>query len=411
MSDVATTYISTPCSFEFKYKSDERSRDDAKTLEFTPEASDTLVSLLLGRGVWSLRHWEDDDGAECVLYWNTSLPRKARIISSTLVLASDSPLSDTGCAEAQGSPKVTSEGPSCGWKWSVKLPTLNYGEPMVITLDFVLCHPDISRPSLSKTLASWVPSVIDSPRYLDVEFVFVDGRTLFSNSAFLSDASPYYKTLFTSGFSETSKQSTTAAPVTSKSLLPSSAMKKPLRVSEDSDTEVDVPVFTPPTSSYRIEVTETSYVTYREVLRWLHTRDIAFAPLTSSLPASSSASGVDTTSNVISLPPLFIPASPKSVYRLADFLDLTELKTLALSSILSQVGVANVVEELMSEVSAVYEPVQDALLQCTLENWDIVRESAGWKDLERKIEAGEGELPEAYPKVSMRLMKVLSKVN
>lgn len=232
--------------------------------------------------------------------------------------------------------------------------------------------------------------------YLNVTFIFAgDERTLYDNSDVLASISPYFKTLFSSNFKERSFMETrkTGLPETEQ------ARRRPF---VDSDDEADprAPPHRPhaPSSDYRIEITETSFNTYLAVLIWIHTNQISFAPLTSG--GTRDVPVAPTTSH-------HSPTSPKSVYRLADFLELHELKSLALSSILSQVKATNAIEELMSDVSTLYEPIKAALLDFTAQNWNEVKKSEDWKDLEAKVRAGDQDIPESTMWICVALLGML----
>ncbi|KAK4700977.1 hypothetical protein P7C70_g5261, partial [Phenoliferia sp. Uapishka_3] len=366
----------------------------------------TSVNLLLSNGLWSIKHWEEDL-AECELVWTTDLAHKGRIIRSRITLCSEA----AGNIEQFDSDETPDldYAPDTGaptWVWrGVGIGTKGYGESLVVTLDFVLRHPHPSAAASHHSMASWVPGVIDSKEYFDVTFNFANGRDLHSNSTFLSIASPYYKTLFSSGFSETSLPRTKTMTPSTKTRGVLNA-KRPRPSEDDSDAEADLLPLSPPSSSYRVEINETSYVTYREVLRWIHTREISFAPLKSAHPTDVSEPKKTQRSNPAAT--IIIPASPKSVYRLADFLELPELQKLALASIVDQVKIPNVVHELLSEVCALYDPIQEALLKYAAEHWDCVKKSEGWKAFESKIEEGEDEVG-AHAKIMMRLMRMLPK--
>ncbi|KAL8278956.1 hypothetical protein RQP46_008625 [Phenoliferia psychrophenolica] len=243
--------------------------------------------------------------------------------------------------------------------------------------------------------------VIDAPASLNVTFFFHGNRTLHGNSTFLALNSPYFKTLFSSvGFSESSnkKQSITPAaypPLTKK------------RAFHDSDDEADSPTPAPAhSSSYEVRVEETSYLTYRAVLSWMLTRQIVFARLStaSPLPPGDEVPTLSTLSSLSSLP----ATSPKSVYRLAHFLGLDELGLLALASIVSQIDPSNAIEELFGELTALYEPLQVALLDYAARNWDKVKQSKGWKELEGSIDAEE-DVPVATTRLFAKLLRRLSK--
>lgn len=68
---------------------------------------------------------------------------------------------------------------------------------------------------------------------------------------------------------------------------------------------------------YRIEVTSASYKTYRAVLCWILSNEIIFAPITSSATPRT-FDGDHSRSPA--------PVSPKSVFRLAHFLEIPTLK-------------------------------------------------------------------------------------
>ncbi|KAK4700990.1 hypothetical protein P7C70_g5247, partial [Phenoliferia sp. Uapishka_3] len=292
-----------------------------------------------------------------------------------------------------------------GWKWSVPRKPASSEEHCSLFVMFVLRKlvSDVAAPS---HLSAWVPDAIDSPSYWDVTFSFSGtDRTLHASSAFLSAQSPYYKRLFASDFAETSKGGRIVKTLPAK--LPSSSnlnSKRPRDLDEDSDTEVDLPPSRQPTSPYPIPVHGACFTTFREVLRWIYSREISFAPLKST---RATGSGEPKTQKLGSNSNLVVPVSPKSVYRLADFLELPELQTIALAAYLRQISTINIAQELMSEVSALYGPVQDALLQYAANNWRTVKESEGWKVLEKRIEDADETLPSQYPMIYMKLTRML----
>ncbi|KAL8276940.1 hypothetical protein RQP46_010668 [Phenoliferia psychrophenolica] len=199
---------------------------------------------------------------------------------------------------------------------------------------------------------SWVrEDALESPLFYDVTINFPDAeaRTLHANSRLLAAASPYLATLLAAGFKET-------------------ASRRP-----------------------EIEATEAPFDVYRDVLLWIHTGHINFAEATDAFPPSD-----------LPVPSI---STPQSIYRLADFLELPELKSLALASIMSRINVANVVEELMSDLCAHYKPVQEGLIKFAVKNWSDVKESEGWEELERKVEQRDGDVPDWGMEVCMRLLQ------
>lgn len=83
--------------------------------------------------------------------------------------------------------------------------------------------------------------------------------------------------------------------------------------------------------------------------------------------------------NAEETPALVLPASPKSVYRLAHLLELAELQLLALKAIKSNIKVKNVLIELTSEVARAYPEVQKIAYDFARDHWEEVELSEGMK--------------------------------
>lgn len=257
----------------------------------------------------------------------------------------------------------------------------------------------------------------------DVQFYFprVD-RQLWASSPSLANASPYFKTLFSSGFGDgkLSRKGAKRLRAAAKSAAAKEAtvgggeddsdnefpeLEEREDMQEHNDEESCSPI-------RRIEITGTAWRTYRAVLCWIYTSHIDFAPLASTYPPpiSTSASEPVTrrdffTSFAESHPLLPLPASPKSVYRLAHFLEIPDLQELALASIKAQIRVSNVATELFGDLSMKYEKVQELELDFAVANWKAVRESDGLKEIQALIEAG--ELPSAAA-ISLNLARRLT---
>ena len=121
----------------------------------------------------------------------------------------------------------------------------------------------------------------------DAKFVFSPSNlVLWGNVESLSNTSSYFKTLFDSGFAE-------STPVKGKNQSAKSA--KVERDFEDSDDEADDFILardanqssstSPPQFDipFRlVEISEAAYTTYHAVLCWIHTGNIVFAPVRSS---------------------------------------------------------------------------------------------------------------------------------
>ncbi|GAA5830852.1 hypothetical protein JCM5353_000590 [Sporobolomyces roseus] len=275
-------------------------------------------------------------------------------------------------------------------------------------------------PAFAASLRSRVSSNVcfDFPRI---------GRQLWANETVLRKASPYFENLFSSGFAEDSASSTKVSSESSSDLPPYTF--------EDSDDEMD-PVFQktnspesatpsslPPFKT--ITITDATYSTYYSVLCWIGTGHIVFAPLHSTSSASDSAGEKEVvkeskskkkarrreaTLNALEqvngpLPP---PSSPKSVYRLAHFLELPELVNLALQNFKSQLKADNATYELFSDVASSYPEIRDVALGYVVENWKNVIKSKSYEVIRSKADKGEGDVGIAML-LGERLMKRWSK--
>lgn len=121
---------------------------------------------------------------------------------------------------------------------------------------------------------------------------------------------------------------------------------------------------------HEVIITHASYRTYKAVLVWLATERITFAPLTSSCSEASDILSPDKLSKPRQRQ---LEASPKSVYRLADFLSLPSLAELALSSFRSQLTVSNITTELFSLESELYDELGEACIAFAARHWDELR--------------------------------------
>jgi hypothetical protein len=135
---------------------------------------------------------------------------------------------------------------------------------------------------------------------------------------------------------------------------------------------------------HEVVISSAAYTNYKSILLWIHTSYINFAPLSSSR-LSTTDEDVEVSANDDTL----ISASPKSVYRLAHLLDLTELCQLALDSIKSQLTPLNVALELFSNFSGVYDEVRNVEMDYFLDHYDEIKANGSMNRVEVRMAKGE----------------------
>lgn len=200
--------------------------------------------------------------------------------------------------------------------------------------------------------------------------------------------------LFEAGFAETSEEASTAT----------ASVSQDAGYVDDSDEETDLgdqATYKNPSKECRenhrfrkVTIRETSFVTYQAVLVWLHTGHIAFVSLRSTFPdfldREKKAPRQDAILKTVTQDPLLPhPSSPKSIYRLAHYLELGDLQNLALSSFKQQLNVQNVAHELFSECSLRYPALQRLALEYAIKNWRFVKDSEAMKVIEQRMDADE----------------------
>jgi hypothetical protein len=145
---------------------------------------------------------------------------------------------------------------------------------------------------------------------------------------------------------------------------------------------------------HRIRVQNNAYSTYGAVLMWIQTGYISFAPLHSSfshLPLESrSLARITAIESLHELEPqLPLSVSPKSVYKLAHYLSLPVLESLALQELSRQLTVDNVFTELFDGLASVYEEVRKLEVEFAVRNKKEVVETKGFKDVMDKLRKNE----------------------
>ncbi|GAA5987736.1 hypothetical protein JCM10908_007191 [Rhodotorula pacifica] len=260
-----------------------------------------------------------------------------------------------------------------------------------------------------------------TPHDLCLAFARPDGTKLelWTSTTLLCAISPYFQTMIASGYAE-------AAPRRSRrsqqrihelanapkqepetDLVPEQA-KTELEDWADSDSEGDDylvkrKLVAGAGSSdlhfdfYYVPVKETAFSTYRAVLSWMQTGYIRFAPLGSAFGPTDRAAITSRktalctwhTSEYGALMPL--PVSPKSVFRLAHLLQLSDLQKLALETFTANLTIAGAALELFSPPSIAYDEVRAPVLAFVLKNWDKVKVTQAWNECKAKSMRGEIE--------------------
>ena len=170
----------------------------------------------------------------------------------------------------------------------------------------------------------------------------------------------------------------------------------------DSDFDLDEVFESPESTSapdpnlpyHLVKIVDTSYTTYRALLVWIQTGYISFSPLTSSffhLPLESRRDArIDSITARHEIDPLLpLPASPKSVYKLAHFLSLPSLQELALNELSQQLTIDNVFLELLSDLTSVYDEVRKLQVDFAVKNKKGVKQSQAFKDSMEKLRRNE----------------------
>ncbi|KAF8195411.1 hypothetical protein BJ912DRAFT_956877 [Pholiota molesta] len=190
-------------------------------------------------------------------------------------------------------------------------------------------------------------------------------------------------------------------------------------------TNVQEPIASTDSSKLTIVVKDAAYTTYRAMLYYIYTDNIVFAPLSSSFIGMSS-DGATVAQADTSLPstpsegsqipsgqrfshqdtaPMSsradwirewmrlnpgrpAPCSAKSIYRIADRLDLTELKERAAEHITKSLTVENIAYEVFSPFAAAFETIRKVEIDFFLAHWQEIRASDTMKHVWLQIRNG-----------------------
>ncbi|GAA6033752.1 hypothetical protein JCM8097_004415 [Rhodosporidiobolus ruineniae] len=211
---------------------------------------------------------------------------------------------------------------------------------------------------------------------------------LFVPRDLLRQASPVFVDLIDSGFAESDTSSGRKRPRTAKTVRKADYA--------DSDDELDdyyasnpallssAPL---PKDCHEVVITEAAYATYRNVLSYLMSGLIIFAPRD---PATVETSRLDhLKEHAEDLELDMLASSPKSVYRLAHYLDLPDLQSLARIHYRSSLRAATVGRELVHPVVLLYEPLQKEVVSYIVEHFAEVEKTEEYKSVMARITNGE----------------------
>ena len=128
------------------------------------------------------------------------------------------------------------------------------------------------------------------------------------------------------------------------------------------------------------------------MLCYLQTGHITFAPLRSNyrhLPNSITLRR-EAIKQLHSDPTHPFPASPKSIYRLADKILLPSLASLALENLKSQLTAENIAWEVHGDVAVDHEVVAEMELDFAVENWKVAGKSRAMKAVRKAVKGMRG---------------------
>lgn len=222
----------------------------------------------------------------------------------------------------------------------------------------------------------------------DVCFVFPATATkLWASSKVLVNHSAYYRSLLGSSFSESTTHTSSENTETPDS------KDETCRLYEESDDETDEQFAdeiakracesVPNLPHKKVVINDAAFTTYQATLVWMSSRYIRFAPLRSRMETNASDKTESRLQDIVKMvkanPETSLPASPKSVYRLAHLLELKDLQEAALANLCSQLTAHNAATELFSDVASAYPAFRDVVLKYVVKNWSGVRASEAWK--------------------------------
>jgi hypothetical protein len=251
-------------------------------------------------------------------------------------------------------------------------------------------------PLLRLTASAWYAAFTYRQTPQDVCFVFPATETkLWASSKVLVDQSAYYRSLLGSNFSESTTHTSPEGSDT-----PESKADETIRLYEESDDETDAQFAdeiakracesVPNLPHKKVIINDAAFSTYQAILVWMSSSYIRFAPLRSRMENNASDENESRLQDIIKMveanPETSLPASPKSVYRLAHLLELKDLQEAALANLSSQLTAHNAATELFSDVASAYPAFRDVVLKYVVKKWSGVRASEAWKKIKEQAD-------------------------
>jgi len=249
------------------------------------------------------------------------------------------------------------------------------------------------------------------PNNHDVVFHFSDGQRLYADRSVLQRESPYFRTMFRSGFQEsgssgaaTASKSQSSAPFPDSDAEsdeendePSSRTLEDSPQPAESESEKAEPspktrkVLPPPAQEEanmsRILVSDASYRTMRAILYYIYSDYIVFAPL-SSFAQTTEDYRKSMVQAYLQINPTYpAPVSSKSVYAVAYKYEISVLQVAALSHFQLHITKGNVLTELFGVFCRLYEQPKTLAIQFAIDNWRSLKETEEWEDIVERAKA------------------------
>ncbi|KDQ06909.1 hypothetical protein BOTBODRAFT_60363 [Botryobasidium botryosum FD-172 SS1] len=254
--------------------------------------------------------------------------------------------------------------------------------------------------------------VLEKPDDHDVAFHFPSGQRLYADRAILQRESPYFHTMFRSGFQESNERVAMALKTQPSNTLggldPDSDRESDMDEDENKDegegegmengsSRSDEDTLEPLPKKQRfsqvpaeeepdmrvVSISDASYRTLRALLYYIYTEHIVFAPLSFPTPHRS-----DAIQAYLQLYPSHpVPVSCKSIYALAHKYEMPKLESVALEHFHACLTTSNVMAELLSPFCRVYEQPNFKAMMFAAVHWRELKGNKEWAEATEKAMA------------------------